>query len=348
MWMKGNSKLDYNNPNHYIGTHLECRKGYALPASARENSASGGLVTALLCNMLTHGDIGGAWVTKTAFVNGELTYQTYIATTVNEICDAASSVYITVPMLKHLDILEDYKGEKKIAVVMIPCMMYALERVLKQKPHLKEKIALKVGLYCSGTVHSRCLHLGMKKAGVATAQASRFYFRRGHWRGRSGIVYEDGSQKTFSYSKYVCTYKNAYFFAKSSCLHCQDQFALYSDISFGDVWLKEMKQHEIKHTSCVIRTKDAARFMDQAVSDGVMLLDGISGADIVRSQKRALVFKFNCLDPKRRRKKWNYRLAYYLAKKNQNGSARQYRFLEKMPTAVLYYYMCFIRVLLNF
>ncbi|WP_251352938.1 Coenzyme F420 hydrogenase/dehydrogenase, beta subunit C-terminal domain [Hominisplanchenecus murintestinalis] len=71
------------------------------------------------------------------------------------------------------------------------------------------------------------------------------------------MVYKDGSEKTFSYSKTICAYKNAYFFEKGSCMTCQDHFALAADISFGDIWLKEMKGNPIKHTSCVIRNEKA-------------------------------------------------------------------------------------------
>ena len=80
-------------------------------------------------------------------------------------------------------------------------------------------------------------------------------------------------------------------------------------------------------------------------------------------QKRALVFKFNCAKAKeshllRMNKdvyldtdslcKWNHRLAYYLANKNFCFSKNNYLLLRKIPMLLIYYYMCFIRVLLSF
>ncbi len=47
--------LDYRNPDKYLGPHVACRKGYAADASIRENAASGGMVTALLCHLLKTG-----------------------------------------------------------------------------------------------------------------------------------------------------------------------------------------------------------------------------------------------------------------------------------------------------
>ena len=100
--------LDFKNPDKYIGPHIGCKKGYGTNEGIRANAASGGMVTSLLCNLLKHGDIDGAWVTKTDFVNGELSYKTYVATTEEEIRDASSSVYMTIPLLKHIDVIKNY------------------------------------------------------------------------------------------------------------------------------------------------------------------------------------------------------------------------------------------------
>ncbi len=337
--------LDLKDPERYIGSFLALRKGYAADAGIREYAASGGMVTALLCNMLRRGDIDGAWVTKTCFVDGELTYHTYMAVTEQEIRDASSSVYMSIPMLKHLDILENFQG--KAAVVLTPCAMRGFSAILDKRPELKEKVVLKLGLYCSGAHDPKATTLSMKKAGIPTQGAKRLYYRRGHWRGTSSVVYEDGSKKEFSYAKLVCAYKNAYFFEKSGCMCCKDHFASSADISFGDIWLKEMKQEDIKHTSCVIRSQKALDYLNQAVADGDLCVSHMNGRDMVRSQKRALVFKYNCADRSSKRK-WNHKLAYFLAEKNRKFSIEKEGQLEKLPSWFIYYYMCFIRVLLSF
>ncbi|MCI8682000.1 MAG: hypothetical protein HFH50_03225 [Lachnospiraceae bacterium] len=337
--------LDYDNPEYYVGDYLALRKGYAKEQEIRDYAASGGMVTALLCNMLRRGDIDGAWVTRTDFVNDELTYKTYIATTEQEIREASSSVYMSIPLLKHIDLLEQFPG--KAAVVMTPCMMHGLERILEKRPELKEKVVLKLGLYCSGGHDIRATTLSMEKAGISPKDAERLYYRRGHWRGMSSVLYKNGEEKTFSYAKLVCAYKNAYFFEKASCMSCRDHFAKSADISFGDIWLKEMKKVSIKHTSCVIRNQKALDYFNQAVADGVLEASHISGKDMVRSQKRALVFKYRCADTSAKRK-WNHKLAYFLAEKNRKFSVEKPEKLSKLPSWFIYYYMCFIRVLLSF
>lgn len=346
--------LDLKNPDKYIGEHIGCKKGYAMDDSIRANAASGGMVTALLCNMLKHGDIDGAWVTKTAFENGELTYKTYVATTEEEIRDASSSVYMNIPILKHIDVIKNFDG--KVAVIMVPCMIRALTAMLEKDAELKEKVVLKIGLYCSGTHSTKATTLSMEKSGIKSENAKRLYYRRGHWRGISSVIYNDNTEKQFSYAKTICAYKNAYFFEKGSCMYCQDHFAKSSDISFGDVWLKEMKKENIKHTSCVIRSQKAYDILNRAVAEGDIHATHISSRDIVRSQKRALVFKFNAARAKKNNQnldtsskcKWNHKLAYKLAERNKKFSEEHYDKLAKKPSWYIYYYMCFIRVLLSF
>lgn len=358
---KKNKILDYKDPDKYLGKHVACRKGYAADESIRENAASGGMVTALLCHLLKTGQIDGAWVTKTEIRDGKLGYHTFIAVTEEEIRSASSSIYMNIPLLKHVDLVRSFDG--RVAAVMTPCMLKGLTKLMEKDEELRKKIVLKLGLYCSGNHSEKATLLSLEQSKVSLVGAERLYYRRGHWRGLSSVVYGDGSEKTFSYTKTICAYKNAYFFEKGSCMTCQDHFASAADISFGDIWLKEMKGDPIKHTSCVIRNERALAMYRSAVEAGAIVDSHISDRDMVRSQKRALVFKYTCAPAKLKyfanqgktialtaddKCRWNHRLAFYLAEKNKRYSEEHYEKLRKIPYILIYYYMCFIRVLLSF
>lgn len=358
---KKNKILDYKDPDKYLGKHAACRKGYAADESIRENAASGGMVTALLCHLLKTGQIDGAWVTKTEIRDGKLGYHTFIAVTEEEIRSASSSIYMNIPLLKHVDLVRSFDG--RVAAVMTPCMLKGLTKLMEKDEELRKKIVLKLGLYCSGNHSEKATLLSLEQSKVSLAGAERLYYRRGHWRGLSSVVYGDGSEKTFSYTKTICAYKNAYFFEKGSCMTCQDHFASAADISFGDIWLKEMKGDPIKHTSCVIRNERALAMYRSAVEAGAIVDSHISDRDMVRSQKRALVFKYTCAPAKLKyfakqgktialtaddKCRWNHRLAFYLAEKNKRYSEEHYEKLRKIPYILIYYYMCFIWVLLSF
>ncbi len=353
--------LDFNDPEKYMGEHICCRMGYAADEKIRANAASGGMVTALLCHLLDTKQIDGAWVTRSEIKDGKLGYKTFIATTREQLMECSSSVYMSMPLMKHIGMLEKFSG--RLAVVLVPCQMRAFTALLEKKPELKEKIVLKLGLYCSGSHNENATLVPLKKKKISLEGAKRLYYRRGHWRGLSTVQYEDGSEKTLSYPKTICAYKNAYFFSQQSCMLCQDHYCNTADISFGDIWLKEMKKNPIKHTSCVIRTERALALFNSAVKSGAIIASRIDDTKMLRSQKRALVFKFHCAKAKQEmyqregkilnidgscKCKWNHRLAFKLGWRNMNYSREKLEKLEKLPTWFVYYYMCFIRVLLSF
>lgn len=353
--------LDFNDPEKYIGEHIACRMGYAADESIRANAASGGMITALLCHLLETKQIDGAWVTRSEIKDGKLGYKTFIATTCEQLRESSSSVYMYMPLLKHVDMLKEFDG--KVAVVLVPCQMRAFSAILEKDAALAEKVALKVGLYCSGSHHENATLVPLRKKKISLENAVRLYYRRGHWRGLSTVVYADGSEKTLSYPKTICAYKNAYFFSRESCMVCQDHYCNAADISFGDIWLKEMKKNPIKHTSCVIRNPKALDMFNSAVDSGAIIARRIDDTRMVRSQKRALVFKHNLAKAKQEmfakqgktitldttgKCKWNHRLAWKLGWRNMEFSRDKLAKLEKLPTWFVYYYMCFIRVLLSF
>lgn len=334
-----NHVIDLKHPQRYTGGHLRCLMGYASDAGIRAKAASGGMVTALLCSLLKNGEIDGAWVVRTAFTKeGQLTYKTGIATSAREIRAASSSVYMDIPMLAHLAQLRAFDG--RLAVVLTPCMMRAFCRVLETDDALREKIVLKIGLFCSGAHDKRATEYALDKCGIERKGAKRLYYRTGHWRGRSSVEYADGSRKTFSYTKSICAYKNAYFFIRQSCLHCRDQFAECADISFGDVWLSQMKKEKKKYTGCVIRSEKALQMVKRAVKQKDLCVAAMTEEQLLRSQKRALTFKY-------RDSRWNHRLAGYLAGKNREFSMQHPELLKKVPMQAVYFYMCAIRLLLS-
>ncbi len=337
-WM--NHVIDLNDPDLYMGAHLACGMGCASDPRIRRHAASGGMVTALLISLLKNHRIDGAWVVKTTFdENGRLTYETGIATTPAQIRDASSSVYQQVPVLSHLDQLRAFDG--RLAVVLTPCMMRAFGQILEKDLALKEKIVLKIGLFCSGVFDCKAAEYAMDHYGIPRKGAKRLYYRRGHWRGAAAMVYEDGSQRAFSYTKSICAYKNAGFFIKKGCLKCKDQFAACADISFGDVWLGQVKKDAVKYTGYIVRSQHALKMLETARQQGDIHIRPLTDQEVLRSQMRALTLKY-------RNHRWNHRLAGWLEDQNRKFSAEEPDLLRKVPLAVVYAYMCAIRVLLSF
>lgn len=353
--------FDLNHPERYMGDFLALRKGYAADESIRRVAASGGVATALLCHLLQTAQIDGAWVTAGLVEDAKPSYRSFIATTQEELRSCSSSLYMDVPLLRHIDMVRAFRG--RLAVVLTPCQTEGLARILERDPDLKGKIILKIALNCSGVHAEEATLLPLKKAGISLENAERIFYRRGHWRGQSSVRYRDGRERNFSYTRTLCVYRNAYFFLRQRCLYCQDQFGKFADISLGDLWLKEMKGVPIKHTGVVIRSEAALKLYKSAVRSGNIIDSSVRGKEMILSQRRALAFKYCCAaakqvpllksgsrlsldtdDPCR----WNHRLAYRLAEWNRRFSKRHPRRLERIPLNLIYLYMGFIRLLLSF
>ncbi|MCQ2497122.1 MAG: polysaccharide pyruvyl transferase family protein [Lachnospiraceae bacterium] len=349
-------------PERYLGTsYIKCRKGYASDEKIRANAASGGMITAILCSLLEQKKIDGALVTRTVIEDGRLGYKTVIATDAKELMDSSSSIYMYMPLLKEIEQIRSFNG--RVAVVLTPCLLKSLNSMLEKDEELKKKIVLKLGLFCSGNHTEDATLFSIEKSGISLENAERLYYRRGLWRGQSSVIYKDGSTKNFSYTKSICAYKNAYYFEKQQCMLCQDQFANAADISFGDIWLKEMKKENIKHTGCIIRTEAGLEMYNAAVEANALKERHMSVSECLRGQKRALVFKYNAAAAKVKyykkhgktvspdtgaRCKWNHSLAFKMAEKDRIFSEKHPDKLKKRPLFYIYLKMCFIRVLLSF
>lgn len=352
---------DLNHSDAYLGEHITCRMGYATQEEIRDSASSGGMVTALLCHWLSTGQIDGAFVSRGEIVDGRLSHRSWIATTPEEVRSASSSIYVHMGLLKHLNQIREFPG--KVAVVMTPCLTEALDGILQRDEGLRQKIVLNLSLYCCSNHTQGATLLPLQKQGIDLTGATRLFYKRGHWRGQSVVLYQDGSEKRFSYTKTFCAYKNAFFFAMNKCMLCQDHFGRAADISFGDIWLKEMRSNPIKHTCCVIRTPKAWEMYQSAVQAGVLTDRHMTDRQVVMSQKRALTFKYNCAAAKQKwigayggkkeldlrdRCRWNHRLAFALARHNQALAAKSPEKLAAIPTKLIFWEMCLIRALLSF
>ncbi len=122
-----------------IGNYLNCYVGHATDYDIRYNSASGGLVTALLIFALEEGLIDGALVTRMK-KDKPLEPEPFIARTREEIIEARGSKYCPVPANVALrEILEANEGER-FAVVGLPCHIHGMRRAQRVDARLKERV----------------------------------------------------------------------------------------------------------------------------------------------------------------------------------------------------------------
>jgi len=278
--------------NPFLGNFIECYASHANSQKIRYNSASGGVITALLIYALEKGFINGAVVTRMK-KESPLEPEPFIARTKDEIISASKSKYCPVSVNSIIkEILESREGDK-FAVVGLPCHINGFRKAEKFYPLLNEKIKYHFGIICSHTNNFIGTRFLIKKMGIDAEEINRIEYRGEGWPGKMKIWLKDGNEKTLELtsSLYAC-FHNLGLFTPSRCLICNDVTAEFSDISFGDAWLKEIMELEHIGKSLIIsRSKSGEELLKSAEIDVSINLSKIDANYAVISQKMYIYIK---------------------------------------------------------
>ncbi|MBU2431769.1 MAG: Coenzyme F420 hydrogenase/dehydrogenase, beta subunit C-terminal domain, partial [Proteobacteria bacterium] len=232
-----------------IGVVRKAYKGYAMEPGLRLRSSSGGLVTGILAELLKTGEIEavlsvvdnpedplrpkGAWITNTA-----------------ELVKSSGSKYTPVALLESIcDLLPDLK---KIAVVGLPCHLWGLHLLEKNKFLKGKQVVLKLGLFCGRTPSGQSIEFIMNKNNIRPQDVKKISYRGNGWPG--GLMIETQSDDVFYPLDEIWPFLAAPYFHSTHCFFCRDFFAHMSDLSFGDAWLPECENNNEGWSLCVVRS----------------------------------------------------------------------------------------------
>ena len=265
-----------------LGNYLNCYMGHATDYSIRYNSASGGLITALLIFALEEGLIDGALVTKMS-EDRPLEPQPFIARTKEEIISAARSKYCPVPANIALkEILKAKDG--KFAVVGLPCHIHGIRKAEMVNRKLKEKIVLHFGILCAHSDRFSETEFILQKYGIKKENVAQLDYRGQGWPGYMTIRVKDGIGKSIYFFEYI-TFHVLYLFAPERCTLCSDAICKLADITFMDAWLPEViAEDRIGKSIIVSRTEAGEALCRRAKSKQVICIDEITSDEVLRSQ----------------------------------------------------------------
>lgn len=289
-----------------LGNYISCYTGYATDNDIRYNSASGGLVTALLIFALKEGIIDGVLVTRMK-KDEPLEPEPFIARTRGEIIEASKSKYCPVPANIALkEILNS--EEEKFAVVGLPCHIHGIRKAEQINKKLNERIVLHIGIICNHTPSFLATKFLLKKVGINTEEVVRLDYRGEGWPGGMSIL-TSNKAKTF-----IPHFSDIYwgivvncFFWPPRCILCSDKICELADVSFGDAWLPELMKDDNVGTSLIIsRNEIGERILNKIALDDTIELKKVDADAILRSQslyavKRQFRARRNILKVFRRR-----------------------------------------------
>jgi coenzyme F420 hydrogenase subunit beta len=219
---------------------------------------SGGAVTAILANALDEGFID-AVVTVTED-RWTLQPASVVITSSGDLIQQAGSRYSWwVPLLGALKTAVVDRKFRRIAVVGVPCVAQAVQRIRESdndllKPYARS-IRLMIGLFCTETFDYHALveeRLG-KVYHISPRQIQRLDVR-----GKLEVTLTDGSTRTIPLKELDDT-------IREGCHSCTDFTAINADISAGSIGSAP------GHTTIVIRNPEGMSFIEHAVSHGRLI-----------------------------------------------------------------------------
>ncbi len=263
---------------------------YAAEEKIRINAASGGCVTAVLSSLMKAGHIDGAVVCRRFITDRRVRTKFELVTDPEQLYRFQGSNYISTSFVREVpDLLLKARG--KIAVVGLPCDIAFLTEFLKRTNLPAAEVVLKLGLFCGRTPTKELVDRFTDKLCRQGGSAlNSFNFRRGAWRG-SVIAELSNGIKVKKPSIYFQIYPNLYFFTEKKCLFCSDHFCRNCDISFGDIWLGEMKKSPLKYSSVLVKTPAGEKFFRLVSPD--LNIKEVPVEKIMEGQKRAALTHYN-------------------------------------------------------
>ena len=278
-----NRDYDPDDPHGYIE---DIYVGYPANQTIRMAGASGGLTTGLLLYLLEKKEIDGAIVVDMDSEKGYLT-KGVLATTAQEIRDAAQSKYCITPSMELLKTVRKTKG--CFAVVGLPCQLHGLRKLEQVDPSLSNKISYYFGLFCNCNIDVNGHTDAIRACNIHLDDVEKFSFRSDGWPGGFHVRKKDGSE----ISLHTINIKNVMsvmfrLYGSKRCYLCCDALSEYADLSFGDFWAfdytEDWSDHE-RSTLVYQRTSRGKELLEKAMTDGAICMDKLP---IERNSKRVL------------------------------------------------------------
>jgi coenzyme F420 hydrogenase subunit beta len=258
-------------PNRLLGVVRSAHLAHASDAAVRRKGSSGGVVTAMLLDLVGRGESSGA-VLFAPHRKEPWRGWGRIASSPEEIAAAAQSRYHLSPLNTALGEIPDAGGE--YAYAGLPCQIHGL-RKLQAAGWRRSGLRLSpiIGIYCGNNLYYEATRVMLRKLGVKRPEdLAALSYREGAWPGAFAARGADGAVRSISKLDFNQVIP---FYINRRCLFCVDLTNELSDISVGDGWAKEGSGGE-GWSVVLVRTETGERLFDRAARSGVIETEQIT------------------------------------------------------------------------
>ncbi len=282
--------------NDQLGLYIDTYVGFSSDEVQRKKSASGGVITALLKQLLESKIITSVICVGAGSANGRL-FEFVEITESSCLDQCASSKYYPVDVEVVVRKLQEKNSDERVAITGLPCTLKSLTLAMELLPRLNNQIKFMIGLVCgelpnsyytdylsSLSIGDKCKYENVNyRSKEGTLVASNYNY----------IAYKEGGESGlplpfFSVVSVPYTYG---MFQHNCCNYCDDVFAEVADITVMDAWLSEYtKDH--KGTSLIVsRSSELNGILQKMKTDGMLYIDKISPGQVIESQLGVLLKK---------------------------------------------------------
>jgi len=246
-------KLRYKKFSNDVfdGHYLESYTAYSNDPDIRKNSASGGLITNLIIELIKNKEFDVAFVLDFDRFNGKPA-RLKATNDINEILNAAKSKYIPASVYNIIKVLRK-KDDRRFIIVGTPCQIHGIKKFIKRF-NISEENLLFLGLFCEKTLNFNIIRYFEDIYGKSNEKLIKFEFRTKEkygWPGNTKLYFDSGREIIIDKRVRMQLKK---FFQLNRCLFCVDKLNRLADISFGDCYI-EGKGGFYGKSNVIIRTK---------------------------------------------------------------------------------------------
>lgn len=292
-----------------IGHYKTNYVGHVSEDDFRMQGSSGGMVTWVATELMRKGLIDGvAHVVATETPQTEERFFKYrISRIVQEVREGAKSRYYPVELSEILRTIKDIPG--RYAIVVIPCMVKAINLLRRNDPVYRERIRFTLGLFCGHMKSTRFVESMAWQMKIPVDQIKKVEFRNkyperpANWY-NTKLTLHNGREYTKDWWHLKDGDWGAGFFMNSACNFCDDVVAETADVSFGDAWIEPYASDGKGNNVIVVRSSEIDEIITAGIMENRLKLEEVNAEFVgqtqaagLRQRREGLVYRLTLLKP---------------------------------------------------
>jgi coenzyme F420 hydrogenase subunit beta len=254
--------------------------GYSCNDETRYNSASGGVLTELLCFLIENSIVSYV----TVVTNYEEDVPKVILTNDTKVIrENKASKYCPIDFGDLVTQIKRIEGT--VALVGLPCMINSMREFSKTNRIFGNKIKYFFSLFCNHVPSFHALEYLKQNSHIDSFDA--VYYRGGGW---PGFIQFKKSNKIIQKIPYRFAMRKGVgrFFKNRRCELCDDPFGDSADASFGDAYFCD--EETLGQTLVLIRNKEISDIMDEMNGNHIKICS-LDSLDSVKKFYKKLIWR---------------------------------------------------------